>query len=65
LTTACLLLDQPAPDGLLVYGNTQMNQRPMDDLVTALKSGGASISYIGSPGFLPLKVIFLLNDIFK
>ncbi|CAN4272467.1 AroA 5-enolpyruvylshikimate-3-phosphate synthase [Methylophilaceae bacterium] len=37
-------------------GVARMHERPIGDLVDALQQAGANISYIGQPGFPPLKI---------
>lgn len=37
-------------------GVARMHERPIGDLVDALKQAGANISYLGQPGFPPLKI---------
>lgn len=38
-------------------GVARMHERPIGDLVDALQQAGANISYLGQPGFPPLKIV--------
>ncbi|MDO5447448.1 MAG: 3-phosphoshikimate 1-carboxyvinyltransferase [Prevotellaceae bacterium] len=40
----------------VIDGNERMRQRPIGELVTALKSLGADITYLGNEGFPPLRI---------
>lgn len=40
----------------IVDGDARMKQRPIEDLVDALRSLGAKISYLGKNGFPPIKI---------
>jgi len=51
--TAALCLSQGT---FTVDGDAQMRERPIDHLVKALNNLGAQITYLGEPGYPPLKV---------
>ncbi|MCB9654238.1 MAG: 3-phosphoshikimate 1-carboxyvinyltransferase [Deltaproteobacteria bacterium] len=40
----------------ILRGDARMHERPIGDLVTALRSAGAAIDYLGEPGFPPLQI---------
>ena len=63
LTTAATLATPGSVDYSILTGNKRMQQRPVGDLVDALKANGATISYVGKPEnlqdkekSLPLKI---------
>ena len=63
LTTAATLVKPGSQAYSILTGNKRMQQRPIGDLVDALRSNGANIDYVGKPGnlherekALPLKV---------
>jgi len=47
LTTAATLAEPGTQDNSILTGNKRMQQRPIGDLVDALKTNGATISYLG------------------
>ncbi|KAG8905733.1 3-dehydroquinate dehydratase (3-dehydroquinase) [Tulasnella sp. 403] len=59
LTTVCTLA-QPGPNATTqtttITGNARMKQRPCGPLVEALQANGSSISYLETPGCLPLAI---------
>lgn len=59
LTTVCTLA-HPSADAstqtTVITGNARMKQRPCGPLVEALLSNGSSISYLETPGCLPLAI---------
>ncbi|MBS4013316.1 MAG: 3-phosphoshikimate 1-carboxyvinyltransferase [Bacteroidetes bacterium] len=44
------------PGEYLLSGSARMQERPIEEMVNALISIGADISYAGKPGFAPLKI---------
>lgn len=42
---------------VILTGSSRMKQRPIQDLVQALQTLGAEITYLENPGFPPLKII--------
>ncbi|KAL2419279.1 Pentafunctional AROM polypeptide [Exophiala dermatitidis] len=56
LTTVATLTSQTSVKSTVLTGNARMKQRPIGDLVDALKSNGAEIEYLESSGCLPLKI---------
>ncbi|RUS26049.1 EPSP synthase-domain-containing protein [Jimgerdemannia flammicorona] len=59
LTTVLTLV--PTAEGskrnaTVLTGNARMQQRPIDDLLTALKANGAQIKSLNNEGFLPIAV---------
>ncbi|EIW69636.1 hypothetical protein TREMEDRAFT_44120 [Tremella mesenterica DSM 1558] len=61
LTTVCALVSSrhataSSHTSTVVTGNARMKQRPIGPLVEALRFNGASISYLGSEGCLPLDI---------
>jgi 3-phosphoshikimate 1-carboxyvinyltransferase len=44
------------PGRYLLTGSSRLQERPMGELVAALSSAGAAISYRGREGFLPLEI---------
>lgn len=58
LTTVATLAhrDDKVSDCVLT-GNARMKQRPIGDLVDALKTNGAGIEYLESTGCLPLRIV--------
>ena len=63
MTTVCTLA-RPADDDdnremrdkVVITGNARMKQRPIGDLVTALRNNGSVIEYLESEGCLPLSI---------
>ena len=53
LTTVCTLVKG---QGTLLTGNKRMHERPIKDLVDALRGNGCSIAYQGTDGCLPLDI---------
>ncbi len=41
----------------VLTGNSSLCQRPVGDLVEALRAQGAEIRYLGNPGYFPLEII--------
>ncbi|PGH09394.1 pentafunctional AROM polypeptide [Helicocarpus griseus UAMH5409] len=56
LTTVATLAQKSSVDFSVLTGNARMKQRPIGDLVDALKANGADIDYLESPKSLPLKI---------
>lgn len=56
LTTAVTLAKPSSVDSTVVTGNARMKQRPIGDLVDALRVNGAQIDYLESTGSLPLRI---------
>ncbi|KAL3479812.1 EPSP synthase-domain-containing protein [Aspergillus californicus] len=56
LTTVATLATTSTVDSSVLTGNNRMKQRPIKDLVDALKANGASVEYLESKGSLPLKI---------
>jgi pentafunctional AROM polypeptide len=56
LTTVATLATKGSVDYNLLTGNNRMKQRPIGDLVDALRANGAQIEYVERPGSLPLKI---------
>ena len=56
LTTVATLAQNSAADHSVLTGNSRMKQRPIGDLVAALKINGAGIEYMENTGSLPLKI---------
>lgn len=56
LTTAVTLAKASSVDSTVVTGNARMKQRPIGDLVDALRVNGAQIDYLESNGSLPLRI---------
>ncbi|ONH67749.1 Pentafunctional AROM polypeptide [Cyberlindnera fabianii] len=56
--TSVATLVKPTESSKFTYltGNARMGQRPIGDLVDALRSNGAEIEYLKSEGSLPLKI---------
>jgi len=52
LTAACALCDEP----VVIDGDARMRQRPIGELVDALRTIGARVEYEGEAGFPPLRV---------
>lgn len=44
------------PENWILTGSDRMQQRPVGDLVDALRTIGADIEYVGNEGFPPLKI---------
>lgn len=56
LTTVATLAQKSAVVSNVLTGNARMKQRPIGDLVDALRTNGAKIEYMESAGSLPLKI---------
>jgi len=56
LTTVVTLTQQSQVSSTILTGNARMKQRPIGDLVDALKGNGAQIEYVESSGCLPLNI---------
>ncbi|RMZ91149.1 hypothetical protein DV736_g1613, partial [Chaetothyriales sp. CBS 134916] len=56
LTTVATLALRNAASSTVLTGNARMKQRPIGDLVDALRMNGANIDYLESTGSLPLNV---------
>ncbi|OXV11240.1 hypothetical protein Egran_00997 [Elaphomyces granulatus] len=56
LTTVATLANVGMVDYNILTGNNRMKQRPIGDLVEALKTNGAKIEYVEKKGSLPLKI---------
>ncbi|RMZ82660.1 hypothetical protein DV738_g1619, partial [Chaetothyriales sp. CBS 135597] len=56
LTTVATLAQSKAASSTVLTGNARMKQRPIGDLVDALRVNGAKIEYLESTGSLPLNV---------
>ena len=56
LTTVATLSQKGKGTSNVLTGNDRMKQRPIGDLVDALKINGAKIEYLESTGSLPLKI---------
>ena len=56
LTTVATLARKGDVKSSILTGNTRMKQRPIGDLVDALKINGADIDYMENGGSLPLKI---------
>jgi pentafunctional AROM polypeptide len=57
LTSVVCLLKSPEGSSVELTGNARMQERPIKDLVSALRSTGAEIAYIGAKeGCFPIKV---------
>ncbi|ETN41199.1 3-phosphoshikimate 1-carboxyvinyltransferase [Cyphellophora europaea CBS 101466] len=56
LTTAVTLAKPSSVKSTVVTGNARMKQRPIGDLVDALRVNGAQIDYLESSGSLPLRI---------
>lgn len=56
LTTVVTLTRQSHVASTTLTGNARMKQRPIGDLVDALKTNGAEIEYLESDGCLPLNI---------
>ncbi|KIV79748.1 3-phosphoshikimate 1-carboxyvinyltransferase [Exophiala sideris] len=56
LTTVATLTRQNQVSSTILTGNARMKQRPIGDLVDALKANGAGVEYVESTGCLPLNI---------
>jgi pentafunctional AROM polypeptide len=56
LTTVATLAQKGTVAYNVLTGNARMKQRPIGDLVDALRTNGANIEYMESTGSLPLKI---------
>ncbi|KIW37561.1 3-phosphoshikimate 1-carboxyvinyltransferase [Exophiala oligosperma] len=56
LTTVATLTQQSNVKSTVLTGNARMKQRPIGDLVDALKVNGAGVEYLESQGCLPLRI---------
>jgi pentafunctional AROM polypeptide len=56
LTTVATLAYRNKVNDSILTGNSRMKQRPIGDLVDALKTNGAEIDYLETTGCLPLRV---------
>jgi pentafunctional AROM polypeptide len=56
LTTAVTLAKPGKVKSTVVTGNARMKQRPIGDLVDALRVNGAEVEYLESTGSLPLRI---------
>ena len=56
LTTVATLSHKSSVSSTVLTGNARMKQRPIGDLVNALRTNGAEIEYMESAGSLPLKI---------
>ena len=56
LTAALALLAASRPGSFELSGVPRMHERPIGDLVDALRSLGCLIDYLGTPGFPPLRL---------
>ncbi|KKK26670.1 putative pentafunctional polypeptide (AroM) [Aspergillus rambellii] len=56
LTTVATLANPSNTDSSVLTGNNRMKQRPIGDLVDALRANGASVEYMERTGSLPLKI---------
>ena len=56
LTTVVTLAKPSQVKATILTGNARMKQRPIGDLVDALRVNGAEIDYLESDGSLPLKI---------
>ena len=56
LTTVATLTQKTHVNHSVLTGNARMKQRPIGDLVDALRNNGAEIEYLESKGCLPLRV---------
>ncbi|KAE8153891.1 Shikimate dehydrogenase [Aspergillus avenaceus] len=56
LTTVATLATASSVDSTVLTGNSRMKQRPIGDLVDALKANGADVEYLERKGSLPLKI---------
>ncbi|XHG07077.1 hypothetical protein AWENTII_010239 [Aspergillus wentii] len=56
LTTVATLATPSSVDSSVLTGNNRMKQRPIGDLVDALKANGADVEYVEKSGSLPLKI---------
>lgn len=56
LTTVATLTQESNVKSTVLTGNARMKQRPIGDLVDALKVNGAGVEYLESQGCLPLKI---------
>ncbi len=56
LTTVATLAHKDKVDDSVITGNARMKQRPIGDLVDALKTNGAGLEYLESDGCLPLRI---------
>lgn len=54
--TAVLSLPQKIPQSWILTGEPRMLERPIGDLVDALRQAGANIDYLGQEGFPPLQI---------
>ena len=52
LTALCCLI----PGEIILGGSSRMNQRPIKGLVDALLQLGSNITYLGEPGYPPIKI---------
>jgi 3-phosphoshikimate 1-carboxyvinyltransferase len=52
LTSVSLLCGSP----VILWGSKRMHERPIGDLVTGLNQLGGTITYLGKPGYPPLRV---------
>lgn len=52
LTVLCTLI----PERMVLTGDERMQERPIAPLVTALRQGGCTITYLGNEGFPPLAI---------
>ncbi|KAK2738339.1 3-dehydroquinate dehydratase (3-dehydroquinase) [Myotisia sp. PD_48] len=56
LTTVAALAEKTDVDFNVLTGNARMKQRPIGDLVDALRSNGVDVEYLERQGCLPLKI---------
>lgn len=57
LTTVATLAHKNKVDDSVLTGNDRMKQRPIGDLVDALRGNGAGIEYLERDGCLPLRIV--------
>ena len=56
LTTVATLAEPSTVDSSILTGNARMKQRPIGDLVDALRSNGSEVEYLERQKSLPLKI---------
>jgi pentafunctional AROM polypeptide len=56
LTTVATLAHKNEVNDSVLTGNARMKQRPIGDLVDALKTNGAGVEYLETAGCLPLRI---------
>ncbi len=59
---AAAMLGDPGAPGIVIDGNERMRQRPIGELVSALRGLGVQVDELGVPGFPPIRVRALMGQ---